>query len=104
MFFTVSEEIATSMVENPHDWVQGMYEFTNTKHRDLSLWTYNGATFLKIGGNDCLSLAEKFYLSRAIKKSIARRLMTPNVRAHRRARVIVDRGALLLARPRGARG
>ena len=81
MIFTVSKgvrEIAASMIENPHDWVQGMYEFTNTKHRDLAIWTCNGASFVKIGGNDCLSLAEKFYLSRAIKKSIAKRLTTPN--------------------------
>ena len=81
MFFTVSKgvkELAASMVENPHDWVQGQYEFVNTKHQDVRLWTCNGALFLKIGGNDCLSLAEKFYLAKAIKRSTAQKLLTPN--------------------------
>lgn len=71
-------ELAASMVENPHDWVQGQYEFVNTKHNDIRLWTCNGAYLLKIGGNDCLSLAEKFYLARAIKRATAQKLLTPN--------------------------
>ena len=81
MFFIVSEgvkELATSMVENPHDWVQGQYEYVNTKHQDIRVWTSNGASFIKIGGNDCLSLAEKFYLARAIKRATAKKLTTPN--------------------------
>ena len=82
MFFTVSKgvrELAASMVENPHDWVQGQYEFVNTKHHDIRLWTCNGASFLRIGGNACLSLAEKFYLAKAIKRAMAQKLLTPNV-------------------------
>lgn len=79
MIFTVSKgirELADAMVANPHDWIQGPYEFVNRKHQDLSIWTANGVWFLKIGGNDGLSLAEKFYLSAAIKLATARRLTT----------------------------
>lgn len=71
MFFTVSrgvKELAASMIENPGDWVQGTYEFFNTTYPDIRIWTANGATFLRIGGNACLSLAEKFYLAKAMGK------------------------------------
>ena len=77
MFFTVSKgvkELAASMVRNPHDWVQGQYEFICTKHQDIRIWTCNGTAFLKIGGNACLSLAEKFYLARVIKLAVAKKL------------------------------
>ena len=89
MFFTVSKgvrEMADSMVKNPHDWVQGQYEFVNTKHPDICIWTCNGVFFLKIGGNECLSLAEKFYLVNAIKRSMAQKLMTPRLTANKRAK------------------
>lgn len=79
MFFTVSKgvkELADSMVRSPHDWVQGQYEFICINHQDIRIWTCNGTAFLKIGGNSCLSLAEKFYLAKAIKLAIAKKLMT----------------------------
>ena len=79
MFFTVSngvKELAAIMVKNPHDWVQGPYEFICTKHTDVRIWTCNGTAFLKIGGNACLSLAEKFYLAKAIKRATAQKLTT----------------------------
>ena len=79
MFFTVSKgvkELAASMVRNPHDWVQGQYEFICTKHQDIRIWTCNGVAFMRIGGNTSLSLAEKFYLAKAIKRATAQKLTT----------------------------
>lgn len=81
MFFTVSKgikELAKSMIENPHDWVQGTYEFMSTKHPDICIWTRNGVLNLTIGGNKCLSIAEKFYLAKAIKLTTAKKLTTCN--------------------------
>lgn len=81
MFFTVSKgirEFCDAMVANPHDWVQGAYEFINTKHRDLAVWTRNGTMFVKIGGNEGLTLAEKKYVMRAVKLTTARKLTVPN--------------------------
>lgn len=70
------KEIAKQMIENPHDWVQGNYYYQNKSNLDIAIWTTNGVFFLNIRGFDGLSLAEKYYLSNAIKKSIARKLTT----------------------------
>lgn len=81
MFFTVSQgirEFCAAMVANPHDWLQGQYEFVNLKHRDLAVWTCNGLAFVKIGGNDGLTMAEKMCVLRAVKLASARKLTTPN--------------------------
>lgn len=77
MFFTVSKavkEMAACMVEHPEDWVQETYEFVNIKHPDIKFWTCNGTATLTLHGNTCFSIAEQFYLAKAIKQSIARRL------------------------------
>lgn len=81
MFFTVSKgirEFCAAMVANPHDWVQGQYEFVNLKHRDLAVWTCNGLPFVRIGGNAGLTIAEKMCVLRAVKLTTARKLTTPN--------------------------
>lgn len=77
MFFTVSEgikELCNYMVANPHDWVQTDYEFANKTHRDIRIWTASGLCFIKLNGNDGLSLAEKALVLRSIKLAIARRI------------------------------
>ena len=81
MFFTVSEgirEFCTAMIENPHDWVQGEYSFTNIKHRDMAVWTCNGLPYISIGGNKGLTLAEKAHVLKSVKLTTARRLTVPN--------------------------
>lgn len=67
--------LAQQMIDNPLEWVQGPYEFVNTKNPDIRIWTPNGVSYIKINGNDCLSYAEKRHIAAAIKKAIARRLM-----------------------------
>ena len=71
------KEIGQQMIDNPHGWVQGDYEFTNKKHTDIRLWTSNGFFYLKLNGNDSLGIFEKIYLNRCIKKSIANKLTRP---------------------------
>lgn len=81
MFFTISKgirEFCDAMIANPHDWVQQRYEFVNLKHPDLAVWTCNGLPFIKIGGNEGLSFAEKIAVLRAVKLTAARRLTQPN--------------------------
>jgi hypothetical protein len=68
--------IGESMIDNPHDWRQGNYSFSHVKRPELDIWTANGALFINIGGNSCLGLFEKFYLSKCIKKSLANSLRT----------------------------
>lgn len=80
MIFWVSKgirEFSAAMVANPHDWVQGPYEFVNVKKPDIRIWTANGVFFISIGGNHGLSLFEKFWISSAISLTTARRLNTP---------------------------
>jgi hypothetical protein len=77
MFWSISEgvkAIAKQMIDKPEDWRQSRYYFHNIKHPDISIWTANGTTFIKFEGNECLTLAEKAHLSKAIKKSIANRI------------------------------
>ena len=79
--FKISEgvkQIGKQMIENPHDWIQGMYEYSNKSNPDIKIWTCNGAHFIKFDGNTGLNLREKFYLNRCIKKSIANKLTTKN--------------------------
>mgnify|MGYP003153190256 CR=1 FL=1 len=79
--FKISEgvqEIGRHMIDNPHDWVQGMYEYRNVTNRDIAIWTSNGASFIKFNGNNGLNFREKCYLNRCIKKSIANKLLTPS--------------------------
>lgn len=86
MFFTVSrgiKEFCEAMVASPHDWIQGQYEFVNLKHRDLAVWTCNGLPFVRIGGNDGLTMAEKVCVMRAVKLTTARKLTTPNTEVDR---------------------
>jgi len=68
------KKIGQQMIDNPLDWEQGRYEFTNTKHTDVSIWTCNGIFFMQINGLKALSLLEKIYLNNCIKISIANRL------------------------------
>ena len=70
------EGIARQMIDNPHDWYQGQYEYSNKTHIDISIWNSSGASNLRISGFDGLTWAEKHYLSNAIKKSIAQKLTT----------------------------
>jgi len=76
-FLEISEgvkEIAKQMIENPHDWVQEQYYYRNITNSDIGIWTENGAFGLKFRGNDGLSWAERHYLNKAIKKSMANKL------------------------------
>ena len=80
MFWSVSKgirEFCAAMIASPHDWVQGKYEFVNIRHRDMSIWTCNGIWFVSIGGNSCLTIAEKAYVMAAVKLTTARRLTWP---------------------------
>jgi hypothetical protein len=77
MFWTVSQgikEFCAEMVAHPNDWVQEYYHFVNRKHPDLAIWTCNGLPFIKIGGNDGLTLAEKKAVLDAVKLTAARKL------------------------------
>lgn len=71
--------IAQQMIENTHDWQQGAYHFQNVTNKDLNIWTANGENFIRMEGGDIFASAEKRYLIDAIKKSIANRLITPNL-------------------------
>lgn len=68
-------KIGQQMIDNPMDWVQGTYEFTNKKNQDVRIWTCNGISNIKINGFDGLSLSEKIYINNCIKMSIANRLL-----------------------------
>ena len=74
------KDLAQSMINNPHDWVQGDYFFSHKIHKDLRIWTASGWSFLKLIGNDSFTRAEKKYLNKAVQQSIANRLRTPNDR------------------------
>lgn len=79
MFWRISKgikEFCAAMVANPHDWRQGPYEFTNIKHPDLAVWTCNGVFFVRIRGNNGLTMAEKTAVLRAVHLATARRLAT----------------------------
>ena len=74
VFGKVSEGVrllAQQMIEHPEDWEQGSYYFSNVKSKDISIWTANGAMFIRLNGNDGFTYAEKRYLNDAIKQSIA---------------------------------
>jgi hypothetical protein len=76
MFGKVSEGVkmlAQHMVDHPEDWIQGQYHYSNTKSRDINIWTANGDSHIAFEGNKCLNKAEQKYLANAIKKSIAKR-------------------------------
>ena len=80
MFCKISEgvkEIAKQMIENPHDWIQTEYEYVNVSNHDIRIWTSNGTPFIKLNGNDAFNIREKAYLNKAIKKSIANKLLNP---------------------------
>lgn len=68
------KEMGAQMIDNPMEWVQGMYSFTNTNHPDISIWTCNGVLFIKINGLGGLTLSDKILLHNSIKISMARRL------------------------------
>ena len=69
------KKLGQQMIDNPLDWVQGMYEFVNKKNRDVAIWTCNGINSIKISGFDGLSYADKVYINNCIKMSIANRLV-----------------------------
>jgi len=76
--FRISEGVkilARQIVENPHDWRQGLYYFSNVTNPDINIWTANGVNYIRLDGNDAFTRAEQRYLLNAIKKSIANRLM-----------------------------
>ena len=78
MLWNISEGVrllAQQMIDNPEEWVQGMYEFINTKNPDIRIWTPNGVAYIKFNGNTCLTYAEQKHIAAAIKKSIALKLM-----------------------------
>lgn len=82
MFEKVCEGIkmlAQQMVDHPEDWVQGPYHYSNTKSRDINIWTANGDNCIAFEGNKCLNRAEQKYLANAIKKSIAKRAIIHSI-------------------------
>jgi len=70
------KELGQQMIENPTEWVQGEFAFTNTKHPDITIWTCNGILFIKISGFAGLSFSDKIYINNCIKLSMARKLNT----------------------------
>lgn len=68
------KDICKQMIENPNDWYQGTYSFTNRTHQDISFWTANGLFFIQLNGNASLNISEKILVSKSIKQSIANRL------------------------------
>jgi len=71
------KEFCENMVANPNDWVQGQFEFKNTKHPDIRIWNSNGVKYVKIGGNQGLTNAEKRHILKAINLTTARKLLEP---------------------------
>ena len=69
------KKLGQQMIDNPMDWVQGTYEFSNRKNPDLAIWTCNGINYIKIGGFEGLSYSDKVYLNNCIKISMANRLI-----------------------------
>lgn len=69
------KKLGQQMIDNPMDWVQGMYCFTNKKNPDVAIWTCNGIGYIKIGGFEGLSYSDKLYINNCIKMSIANRLV-----------------------------
>jgi len=62
MFSTVSEEVealAQALEDNPKQWVQQEYRFTNIKNPSISIWTANGLFGLKVTGHDRSSFNRK---------------------------------------------
>ena len=70
------KEFCEQMVNNPNDWVQGEYEFTNKKHPDIAIWTCNGVCYIKIGRDETLNFFEKRIIAKAIKQTKANQLKT----------------------------
>jgi len=68
-------KLGQQMIDNPLDWVQGMYCFTNLKNKDIAIWTCNGISCIKIGGFTGLSYSDKVYINNCIKISMANRLL-----------------------------
>jgi len=62
LFDQVSEEIedlAQAIEDNPSQWVQQEYRFTNIKNPSISIWTANGLFSLKLTGHDNSSFNRK---------------------------------------------
>jgi len=77
MFWSISEGvklIAKQMVEHPEEWQQSQYEFWNKSNPDIRIWVANGTSFITMNNNSIFTLAEKYCLANAIKKSIGLRL------------------------------
>lgn len=68
------KKLGKQIIDNPMDWIQGRYCFTNKKNPDVEIWTCNGKRYIKIGGFNGLSYYEKIYINNCIKMSIANRL------------------------------
>jgi len=71
------KDLGKQMIEKPHDWIQGEFEFCNKIHRDIRIWTTSGVLFIEIGGLKGMNIFEKYYINRCIKQSIANRLKYP---------------------------
>lgn len=69
------KDLAKQMIENPNDWHQTTYHFENRTHPDIRIWTANGWSFIELSGNACFNFIEKIYLNKAIKQSIANKLL-----------------------------
>ena len=66
--------ICENLVTKHNDWVQGTFEYINTKHPDLKIWNCNGIPLIRIGSMDGFNVFEKIKINNAIKKSMALRL------------------------------
>lgn len=69
------KEFCKNMINNPQDWVQGQYEFTNMNHRDIAIWTCNGVSYIKICGFNALTMADKIMIANSIKITMAKKLL-----------------------------
>jgi len=69
------KEFCKNMIDNPGDWRQGMYEFTNKNHRDMSIWTCSGVGYIRIFGFNALTKADKIMIANSIKITMAKKLL-----------------------------
>ena len=71
------KELCQHMIDNPHEWKQGTYEFY-CPSKGIMIWTANGLIFMDINNSNCLNLREKLLISSSIKKSVANRFLEIN--------------------------
>lgn len=69
------KEFCKNMIDNPQDWKQGHYEFTNIIYPDIAIWTCNSIVNIKINGFNTLTFSDKIMISNSIKITMAKRLL-----------------------------